>query len=295
MAKVKKNSFNLSRFFHPDYTAPLFLSLFIFFLVKTFLLDVVKVQSPSMGSTLKQGELVFVAKTFTPKLNDVVRLYVPLSNTDSGVVSAYVFKRVAGTPGDTVEIRGSKLIVNGKFLPENDIFLHNYVVKVKVQSDSILFDKADIKERYLLDDSCVYLVSLTEKRFSELNEQKIFPSIISNAEDSGDHDPNVFPFESSIKWNEDYFGPLYIPGKGDTLLLDSNTCKFYKRIIVDFENNKMERVKEVIFINGIAVNFYVCKQNYYFVTGDHFDNSIDSRNWGYIPAKKIKGKVLFKN
>jgi hypothetical protein len=34
-------------------------------------------------------------------------------------------------------------------------------------------------------------------------------------------------------------------------------------------------------------DFYVVQKNYYFVAGDNFFSSGDSRNWGFIPENKI--------
>ncbi len=295
MSKVWKNILNLKRFLQPKYTAPFFITLFVFLCIKSFVFDVVIVRSPSMKNTLMQGEMVFVVKYFTPKKNDLVRISLPLCYKDSDAVSSFIFKRVVAIPGDTVEIRNSKVIVNRKLPKENDFFLHNYIAKIKSQSDSTAFSKAGVNEKYLIDDSCVYLISLTEKKFLELQEQKVFFSLISNAEDSADFDSSIFPFANEYKWNKVFFGPLYIPKKGDTLKLDTSSIKIYKRIIVDFENNKLEFENEEILLNEMETTFYVVQKNYYFVTGDNFDNSIDSRNWGFIPEKKIRAKVLFRN
>jgi signal peptidase I len=292
--KVRKNIFNLKWFLKPSYTLPFLVTLFVFLCIKQFLFDVLIVQSPAMYPTLRQGEMVFVAKFFTPEKNDVVGIQLPLSIIDTDVVKSIIFKRIVGLPGDKVEIRNAKVLVNGVLLPENESFLHNYIAKIKTQADTTAFVRSGINEKFLIDDSCVYLVSLTENKFFDLKDQLAFSSLVSNSEDSADFDVNVFPYNNEYKWNEDYFGPLYIPKKGDTLKLDSGSVKIYKRIISDYEGNKLEVKNGEILINEIETNFYITKKNYYFVVGDNFDNSIDSRNWGFIPERKIKCRIINK-
>jgi signal peptidase I len=286
MSKIKK-------YLAPRYLTPFFGTLLVFIFIKSFIFDLVVVRSPSMQDTLKQGQWVFVRKLFTPERNDLVRISLPLSSKDTDVVSCYVFKRLVALAGDTVEIRNSEVLVNGKYMTENELFLHNYIVKMRFQKDTALFEQHGISERYLIDDSCVYMIPATRKKSEELKGIKEF-SITSNAEDSAEADPNVFPYNAEFKWNEDYFGPLYIPKKGDTLLLDTSNIKIYQRIICDFENNSLEIEKDKIKINGIETDEYITRHDYYFVTGDNFDNSLDSRNWGFIPAKKIKSRLMFK-
>ncbi len=294
MKKARKQLPALKVGIFSKYLIPFFATLLVFIFVKSFLFDIVIVGSRAMEKTLKSGDWIFVKKFFNPERNNLVRIYLPLSKNDTDIVSSYVFKRIVAIAGDTVEIRIAKVIVNGKLVDENNIFLHNYIAKIKLRSDSIVFEKENINDKYLIDDSCVYMLPLTEKVYNELLNKKIFSSLISNAEDSAIFDENVFPYDNQFKWNGNYFGPLYIPKKGDSLKLDTSTIKLYKRIIIDFEYNKLEVRENKIFINDEETYLYSVKQNYYFVIGDNFDNSIDSRNWGFIPEKKMKSRVMFR-
>jgi len=269
-------------------------SVFVFLCCKFFLVDIAKVDSLSMSATLPQNKWVFV-KPFTflssdIKRNDVVQLALPFSENDTLLQKGLFFKRIVALPGDTVNINESVVFVNGKVIEVNNDLLHNYIIKLKQQNDTVLFSETNITEKYLVDDSCVYLVTLTQKRFSELKNKGI--SIKENAEDSGLYDETIFPNHSKIKWNKDFFGPLYIPKKNDTLHLDTSNIVLYKKLIEVFEKNNVEIKEGKFFINQKETTYYIIKQNYYFAIGDNFDNSIDSRYWGFIPEKSIRSKLI---
>ena len=123
-----------------------------------------------------------------------------------------------------------------------------------------------------------------------MKEKKI--SIKENGEDSNLYDENIFPNNPKIKWNKDFFGPLYIPRKNDTLYLDTVNVILYKKIISIFENNSLEIKEGKIWVNQKEAPYYITKQNYYFAIGDNFDNSIDSRYWGLIPEKAVSSKLI---
>lgn len=84
---------------------------------RTFIFEFVRVDGNSMYPTLKDGEFMFVSKwEYTmggdPELFDVVICHYPNRGNTNFV------KRVVGCPGDTVEIRGGYLIVNGRIYAE---------------------------------------------------------------------------------------------------------------------------------------------------------------------------------
>jgi signal peptidase I len=85
--------------------------LFCFFLI-TFVAQAFRVQGTSMEPLLEDGERIVVNKLvyrFRPiARGDVVVFWYPRDPSVSFI------KRVVGLPGDTVEIRGGRLLVNGR-------------------------------------------------------------------------------------------------------------------------------------------------------------------------------------
>ena len=91
----------------------------IAFVIRTFLFEPVRVDGGSMLETLQDGEIMFVTKydylTRDPERFDVVICHYPNRGSTNFV------KRVVGLPGDTVEIRGGYLYVNGECYEEDYI------------------------------------------------------------------------------------------------------------------------------------------------------------------------------
>ncbi len=100
-----------------------------------------------------------------------------------------------------------------------------------------------------------------------------------------------FPFDSIISWNIKDFGPLYIPGKGDSITLNQTNCRLYKKLIEWEQQGSLQYKDSTIFLNGTPINGYRFQKNYYFMAGDNGMNSQDSRYWGLLPEEYIVGKA----
>ncbi len=268
---------------------------FLFLICKFFVIDFARVDSLSMSPKLSLNQMVFIRPlTFLSsplKREDIVQVDLPLDKRDTVMQKGLFFKLIVGLPGDTVVIRKSEVYINGKLADINKDLLHNFVIKTKLQKDSVIFDSLHIAEKYLIDDSCAYMVTLTNTQFADLKSKGI--TIKEHHEDSALYDEAIFPNKPAVKWNKDYFGPVYIPKKGDVVALDTANFTYYKRITGNFAGENLSIEGNKILLNASAVvSNYTITQDYYFVIGNNFDNSIDSRYWGLIPKKNIKAKLL---
>jgi len=102
-------------------------------------------------------------------------------------------------------------------------------------------------------------------------------------------DPRIFP--PGAPFNEDNYGPVVIPKKGEVISLNENNFEQWKTFI-GREGHSAELIDGKPFIDGKRGATYVVEQNYVFGMGDNRDNSLDSRFWGFIPVDAVVGTPI---
>jgi signal peptidase I len=105
----------------------------------------------------------------------------------------------------------------------------------------------------------------------------------------GQLDPRIFPISSTF--NEDNYGPIVVPKKGDVIPL-SNSNFMQWSTFIKREGHQIELRRGSFYIDGKETKDYTVKNDYVFGMGDNRDNSLDSRFWGFIPMNSIVGTPL---
>ncbi|MCX7983743.1 MAG: signal peptidase I [Bacteroidetes bacterium] len=102
-------------------------------------------------------------------------------------------------------------------------------------------------------------------------------------------DEAIFPKNSG--WNSDNYGPIVVPYKGMHIALTPENYDAWE-IFIRREGHVPSRVGNLIYIDGKLTNHYTVENDYLFGMGDHRDNSLDSRYWGFIPKENLVGTPM---
>ena len=181
----------------------------------------------------------------------------------------------------------SKYILNISNNGENEYLIYTTDNGIPIK----LVRKLSLDIREIIDKEKE--LSLTHIDAIKIKNSNQFDTIYRAIEETNTSNSIFFPNNKRFSWNNDHFGPLYIPKAGDKIDLNIKTLPLYKKIITDYEFNDLKVVDEDILINGIKENEYVFKQDYYWMMGDNRYNSEDSRVWGFVPFDHVLGRPVF--
>ena len=100
---------------------------------------------------------------------------------------------------------------------------------------------------------------------------------------------DTYPWDKYIDWTIQDFGPLHVPARGQTVVMDSTAVKLYRNLVEWEQKKPLTRKESQVYLGDSLIKEYCFKENYYFVGGDYMENSKDSRYWGLLPEPYIVG------
>jgi signal peptidase I, bacterial type len=264
--KIKKS---MKTIFH--YVIIVFIAFALAFALRVFLLASFSIPSPSMEPAIMAGDYIIVNKQIPGP-----RVYKNFNFKKGGKVETHRFRGIRKIK------RNDVLVFNFPYIDgriEMDLNV-NYIKRcIAVPGDFFSIENGIYKVKGVTD----VLGHLPhQQEVSRTPREEFRPEIW-----------NTFPFDTShYNWNVKYFGPLYVPGAGDTLTIDILNYRLYKNLI-EYETDKQLLVRNgSVYLGDALLNHYVFQQNYYFMSGDWARDSQDSRYWGLLPEDHIIGKAV---
>jgi len=235
-------------------------------IIKAFAFDAFKIPSASMENTLLPGDFIiankFAYEFSTPHEIPFLNVPIPYKNlidvSKPKVKDIVVFQFPRGFENDSLRN-------NSKYIKRIVAGPHDTLKIV----DGEIF----VNGRIIVLPSTIK-ISKERERSGWVIDDKIYPP--------------------GAKWNKYNYGPIVIPGKGDTIKISpENFEKWQSIIVMDFGERALIPEGTIITLAGKAISEYVLKQDHYFVIGDNSEVSMDSRYFGFITDNMIIGKAMF--
>jgi signal peptidase I len=144
-----------------EYSISFFPVILIVFLLRSFLVEPFKIPSSSMVPTLLVGDFILVNKyTYGIRLPVVNKKLIPIGAPERGDVMVFRFpqdpsldyiKRVVALPGDRIEYRNKRVIINGTPVPVRQV--DDYLSKERMQFSRRFVERLDgVEHEILLED-----------------------------------------------------------------------------------------------------------------------------------------------
>tara|TARA_R110002096_G_scaffold44526_1_gene119993 strand:+ start:34388 stop:35521 length:1134 start_codon:yes stop_codon:yes gene_type:complete len=266
-----------------EYAESIGIAIMIALLLRAFVIEAFKIPSTSMIPTMEIGDHIFVNKfLYGVRIPYTTTRFFDYRDPKPGEVIVFIYpcepekdfiKRVVAVEGDSVEVRCDKLYVNGV---ARDVKYDD--------SECSYWDTAPVTKHTPTgwqERSC--------SRYQETVNGFSYDTVHDDLRPSLDEDRASNPhgrygqFSGSLDFPSHSMPTCAAAADFDTRDLDERTAAIGEIVTTNADPDEM---------CGLRQHFIVPK-DHVFVMGDNRSNSSDSRVWGPVPVKNIKGKALF--
>lgn len=235
------------------------------FIIKILLFEAFRIPTGSMENTLLVGDFLLVTKftygATTPRNIPFTDIRIPyfklpgFKEPKQGDIIVFDF------PGDRDELESKEVV--------------NYIKRcVATPGDTI-----QVINKKLYVNGKLF-PNPPNSKFDNVNRPQNFVN------------PRMFPKGSN--WNEDWYGPIRVPKKGDKIKIDSSTYEGWRMFVMKEGHTIRMSGDKKVFIDDkeLPNGEYIVERDYLFMMGDNRNNSLDSRFWGFMPVQNIVGEAF---
>jgi signal peptidase I len=224
------------------------------------------VTTDSMSNTFNAGQVIKAKNKPSVNRGDIVFFR---RNFNSGQGKQTWLFRVVAFSGDTIEIKDGGVIVNNKIigLPEKARLM--YILTTSKSLELKSFRENTVRQ--MAENK--YIAYLTVDEFNKVSKWPEVTTISRIISSAGKHANGIVRNDLTDSWNEDQFGPLYIPKTGEKIKIDQANRDLYSDILSDLQTDSTILIKERLF----------------FLMGDNRSNASDSRFIGLVTESNITG------
>jgi signal peptidase I len=253
----RRTAYSLARFVNESLDAFIYAGVFVFMLVRPFLVQAFLIPSGSMWPTLAVNDFIIANKAIyrysDPKFQDIVvfrppprAILDPSQLTPNGEVKVDFIKRCIGLPGDLIELRQGDLVRNGQ----------------------------RVSEPYRTYSECTLMAGQDCQDFRPLSAQEM--SHLSKASFKlVRYKDRIIPLNYTDR-DANSRSPI-------TTFADNTVAPYY--VAKDYQLDDPEVMEDLMHAPPVRI-----PPGFYLMMGDNRNGSFDSRGWGLVPRSAIIGR-----